>query len=140
MHCCAGLRHASNLSHRSRTRVPCFPPPTPSLPSRLSRSTRLSSLGHPAASRSLSIIFYIWYCIYFKILSQFSSPSPTPAVSAVLHVWICLFVYLLKSLGHTASYVGSSFQEQGSNPHPLHWQCKVLTTGLPGKSQGYFAF
>ena len=25
---------------------------------------------------------------------------------------------------------------QGSNPHPWQWKCKVLTTGLPGTSQG----
>ena len=25
------------------------------------------------------------------------------------------------------------FPDQGSNPHQLHWKCKVLTTGLSGK-------
>ena len=30
---------------------------------------------------------------------------------------------------------GSSFPDQGSNPHPLQWKLRVLTTGLPGKSQ-----
>ena len=29
---------------------------------------------------------------------------------------------------------GSQFHDQGSNPVPLHWECGVLTTGLPGKS------
>ena len=29
---------------------------------------------------------------------------------------------------------GSQFPNQGSNLHPLPWKCKVLTTGLPGKS------
>ena len=30
---------------------------------------------------------------------------------------------------------GSSFPDQGSNPHTLQWKLRVLTTGLPGKSQ-----
>ena len=27
-----------------------------------------------------------------------------------------------------------SFPNQDSNLHPLHWTCRALTTGLPGKS------
>ena len=30
-------------------------------------------------------------------------------------------------------HVGSQFPKQGSNPRPLHWQCRVLTTIPPGK-------
>ena len=30
--------------------------------------------------------------------------------------------------------VGSQFPDQGSNPRPLHWKRRVLTTGQPGKS------
>ena len=33
-------------------------------------------------------------------------------------------------------HVGSEFPDQGSNPPPLQWKCRVLTTGPPGKSQG----
>ena len=29
---------------------------------------------------------------------------------------------------------GSYFPNQGLNPRPLHWKCRVLTTGPPGKS------
>ena len=29
------------------------------------------------------------------------------------------------------------FPDQGSNPCPLQWKCRVLTTGPPGKSQQY---
>ena len=29
---------------------------------------------------------------------------------------------------------GISFPHQGSNPGPLHWECRVLATGSPGKS------
>ena len=34
----------------------------------------------------------------------------------------------------------SLFPEKGSNPFPLQWQCRVLTTGLPGKSHKSFVF
>ena len=26
------------------------------------------------------------------------------------------------------------FSDQGLNPGPVHWECRVLTTGSPGKS------
>ena len=31
-------------------------------------------------------------------------------------------------------HVGSEFPDQGSNLCSLQWKCRVLTTGLPGKS------
>ena len=36
--------------------------------------------------------------------------------------------------GQAMRHVGSYFLGQGLNPHPLHWNHRVLTTGLPGKS------
>ena len=35
---------------------------------------------------------------------------------------------------------GNQFPNQGSNPHPLRWKCRVLTTGPPGKYQQFFFF
>ena len=35
------------------------------------------------------------------------------------------------------SHVGSLFPNQGSNPFPLHWKCRLLTTGPPGKVMIY---
>ena len=35
----------------------------------------------------------------------------------------------------TTLYVGSQFPNQGLNSHPLCWECRVLATELPGKSQ-----
>ena len=32
-------------------------------------------------------------------------------------------------------HVGSLFPNQGLNPRPLYWKLRVLTTGLPGRSQ-----
>ena len=40
--------------------------------------------------------------------------------------------------GHTALPEGSQFPHQESNPCPLQCNCRVLTTGLPGKSLLYF--
>ena len=34
----------------------------------------------------------------------------------------------------------SQLPDQGSNLHPLHWKCGVLTTGPPGKTQIRFEF
>ena len=33
-----------------------------------------------------------------------------------------------------AAACGIQFPDQGSNPGPLHWECRVLATGPPGKS------
>lgn len=79
VHCCAGPlpRDQTRVTHEAAQRVsPSFPPSHP--PLRLSRSTRLSSLGSPAASHSLRSITFTWYCIYFNVLSPFSSPFPYP--------------------------------------------------------------
>ena len=40
------------------------------------------------------------------------------------------FIYLFLPTWH----IGYSFPDQGSNLCHLHWECGVLTTGLPGKS------
>ena len=34
---------------------------------------------------------------------------------------------------HTTRYVGSQFPDPESNPRPLQWELRVLTTGPPGK-------
>ena len=40
------------------------------------------------------------------------------------------FFFLVCSVQHA----GSSFPKQGSDSDPLHWECRVLTTGQLGKS------
>ena len=45
------------------------------------------------------------------------------------------FSFFKKSFGCTLGQVGSDFPDHGSNPCPLCWKRRVLTTGLPGKSQ-----
>ena len=35
---------------------------------------------------------------------------------------------------HLAEACGLWFPDQGLNPDPLHWECRVLATGPPGKS------
>ena len=37
-------------------------------------------------------------------------------------------------LGGTTLRVGSYFPNQGLDPGPLRWKCRVLTTGPPGNS------
>ena len=48
-----------------------------------------------------------------------------------------LFVFPLHFFfffGHGSGHVGSSFPDQGWNPHPLQWKLRVPTTGLSGNS------
>ena len=41
------------------------------------------------------------------------------------------FLFFFFFFGCNAWHVGSWFSDQGSNSCPLHWQNRVLTTGLP---------
>ena len=45
------------------------------------------------------------------------------------HVSITNFIFLF---GHAVCYEGSQFPDQGLNPHPLHWEHRVLTIGPQG--------
>ena len=47
-----------------------------------------------------------------------------------------LLFYFIYFFGCTVRLVGSWFPDQGSNPCPPQWKHRVLTTGLPGNSQG----
>ena len=46
--------------------------------------------------------------------------------------------YFFLLFGHAALHAESSSPHQGWNRWPLHWECTVLTTGPPGKSQDCF--
>ena len=46
--------------------------------------------------------------------------------------WYCNIFFL--KFGHAARLVGSQFPDQGLNPGPRQWKCRVLTTGPPGNS------
>ena len=43
------------------------------------------------------------------------------------------FLFLLFVFGHTVLHVVSWFPNKGLNLSPLHWECRVLTTGPPGR-------
>ena len=56
-------------------------------------------------------------------------------------LYIKLFIFDLAMLGLHCSMqdllvaaCGIQFPDQGLNPRPLHWEHRVLATGLPGKS------
>ena len=40
------------------------------------------------------------------------------------------YLFICRSVWH----VGCQFPDQGLNPYPLQWKCRVLTTGPPGNS------
>ena len=88
-------------------------------PYRSLQSIEQSSLCYTVGSYQLSI-FYIVVCICQYQPSNLSSPTP----------------YLSFFFGQAAWHAGSQFPYQGSNPRPLQWKHRVLTTGPPGKSQG----
>ena len=49
--------------------------------------------------------------------------------------YFSIFFFFLWGRGMLCS-MGNLSSHQGLNPHPLQWTCGVLTTGLPGRSQG----
>ena len=51
-----------------------------------------------------------------------------------MHVFTKHMIFVFLFSGHAVPLVGSQFPDQGSNPCPLQWKCRV-TTGPPGKSQ-----
>ena len=53
---------------------------------------------------------------------------------------LVFIIIIFFSFGHTTSHVGSQFPNQGSNPCPLKWKCRVLTSGLPGKPLSWFLY
>ena len=50
-----------------------------------------------------------------------------------LFIYLSIYQYLFFS--HAVWHVGSYFTNKGSKLCPLHWKCRVLTTGLPEESQ-----
>ena len=62
-----------------------------------------------------------------------NSPSRWPV--PVSGSWLCweeIHSIFLRG-AHTTRYVGSQFPDPESNPRPLQWELRVLTTGPPGK-------
>ena len=64
--------------------------------------------------------------------------------------YLCIHLTELSQLQHAGSLVeacelliatcGIEFLGQGSSPGPLHWECRVLVTGPPGKSHKGFKY
>ena len=46
--------------------------------------------------------------------------------------------FLLQHAGSLVAACGIYFPNQGLIPGPLHWECGVLATGLPGKLEFFF--
>ena len=67
--------------------------------------------------------FFLWY--FFLNVDHFKSLYRTCFNAA------SVFCFSFCASGHMGSYL----PDQGSNPHPLHLEAEVLTTGPPGRSQ-----
>ena len=87
------------ISHRL-TDVPSLLnlPPTPSHPSRLSRSTSLSSLSHTASSHWRSILYMVMYVFpcYPLNLSQLPLPPLCAQVCSLPTAWYIIMLSILQ--------------------------------------------
>ena len=70
-------------------------------------------------------MFYLFILFILCVSRQKVTFTPTGILSVLF--W---FVF-----GHGMWHGGSQFPDQGSNPCPLQWKYRVLTTGLPGDPQ-----
>ena len=77
---------------------------------------------------SLSICLMLlncnWKSLYTPTLSE------DPDLEVIYTGWKVVLFFV-----HTMQLAGSQFPDQGLNPSPQQWKCRVLTTGLPGNSQ-----
>ena len=80
------------------------------------------------------------------IFSELSYPSFVHGLAFPLFFkkYFMLFGCTGSQVGYMGSLVaacGIQFTNQGLNPGPLHWECRVLATGPPGKSltQDFFS-
>ena len=127
---------------RDRTCFSCFFTTEP-LASLGSISYFLSSLSF--ALDSVSIPDPIHYCLnFFNFISWYqvrwvSSLFYLSSVLTIfgLHTLFCflingtLLLLLFYFFGLTVWQAGPWFSNQGSNPSPMQWKCRVPTTGLP---------
>ncbi|XP_060011197.1 BAG family molecular chaperone regulator 1 isoform X1 [Lagenorhynchus albirostris] len=59
-----------------------------------------------------------------KMVPDFSCPTNI----GLLSYYLCIYLFIL------ATACGILVPRSGIEPMPLHWECRILTTGLPGKS------
>ena len=60
-------------------------------------------------------------------------------LSIRLFIWLCRVLVTARGIFSSACELlvaacGISFMDKELNPGPLHWELRVLATGLPGKS------
>ena len=75
--------------------------------------------------------------IFMESTLSFQLPFNTDFCFLFKKIYIYIYIYLFIIYPHQV-LVGSCgvyFPDQGSNLGPLHWECGVLATGPPGKSQ-----
>ena len=93
----------------------------------------LINLFMPVSTLSVYYTFlshaYLFYIFFLYLAVPGLSCGTQDLQSSLQHVG-CLVV-TCKLL---AVACGIQFSDQGSNPGPLHWECRVLAAGPPGKS------
>ena len=76
----------------------------------------------------ITVSFYL--LIPFTYFAQVSFPSDNHLFALCICKSVSFFFFNFLAAWRVRSY----FSNQGSNPCPLHWKHRVLTTGPPGKS------
>ena len=121
---------------RDRTRSPALQVDSlPSEPPGKPKNTGVGSLSF------LQEIFLTqesnWGLLHCSWILYQLSYQGRPIRMVPVSIWreseIKLFCQLFFCFSYTSQHVGSYFPDQGLNPCPLQWKCKVLTTGPPGK-------
>ena len=85
-------------------------------------------------------------------LGKFLQPTSLIFFNIYLFVWLCqvlVVTHRIFDIWHVGCLAvesevlvgacGIQFPDQGSNPGPLHWEYRVLTTAAPAKSQKWLA-
>ena len=93
----------------------------------------LHSVDSPPLPSTLNVLIPTPTSNHFQKLPSCQGPAEDsfPLLEATVFFLLFYFLATPKIL-----VFGSQFPDQGSNLHPLHWECGILTTGPPGKSLG----
>ena len=117
--------------------------------SRMKEMMILSGFESPAAIRNHNFLMVLC-SVFIRLFSGQLQQSRQRSLFFNIYIYLfILFIYLvapglicgtwaplLQLAGKLWHACGSQFPNQGSNPGPLHWECRVLTTVPPGKSLG----
>ena len=94
------------------------------------------------SSNIVHLYLYLIVIVYLDLIVILLFISFSFNLNLIANLLFYYFIWLHRVLvavfGLLLGPCGIEFPDQGSNPGPLHWECAVLITGLPGKSQVFY--